>query len=695
MVTFKLVVQDTADSTPPSFTTTTEIIININDIDNRPPWFQPCKLDVTGHIKICLGEGYHGKVTLTEQTAGILPLEPSPMYAVDGDKDVNAEISYKILSGNVNDIFYIGGDSGNITMLKPADVAGPIVLNIMLQEKCREQNQPLYMVFIDLKKAFDSVNRQTLWLVLTKNVCPDKYVQVLRLLHDNMSATVLTGFGDDTDPFHVDTGVKQGCVIAPSLFSIFIAGILHLTENQLPQEVKIMYRSDELLNINRFRAKGQTTTACVTELQYADDNAIVALSEEDLQYTLNAFAYQTDNADQFATTTVTFQVMEKSATPPRFEKDVYEGHISLDAGVGSLVLEGKDSTKPLLVQAIDEDYADGINPNVEYELEGSTEFSITQQGFIIMATKAPPGPVSFKVRAMDTASGDEVVTSVDVEVAPETPTTTAMPSTTADMSTATTEVVTSSAAMTDSSLTSAAPTQEGAKIGVYSVEDMAAVGATLGVLLLICIALIAVMAVHVKGHSSHHKKIKEISHFHSNLASASAGMKEGVQYSNEGFQYDGDDGASSASGGSRLSVESVEMDQRPARARAGAGAGGDPHYETVVGDAASLAESGRSGDTEGKEVKPILTKERRDDEKEGYKAVWFKQDIDPNTKGEEVTIIPDRTEQDEDDDNDDDREEDDESLDGEPSFPRSTGTNLDANSDDDDDDDYHPQTSDL
>lgn len=171
-------------------------------------------------------------------------------------------------------------------------------------------------------------------------------------------------------------------------------------------------------------------------------------------------------------------------------------------------------------------------------------------------------------------------------------------------------------------------------------------------------------------------------------------MKEGVQYSNEGFQYDGDDGASSASGGSRLSVESVEMDQRPARARAGAGAGGDPHYETVVGDAASLAESGRSGDTEGKEVKPILTKERRDDEKEGYKAVWFKQDIDPNTKGEEVTIIPDRTEQDEDDDNDDDREEDDESLDGEPSFPRSTGTNLDANSDDDDDDDY-PQTSDL
>ena len=118
-----------------------------------------------------------------------------------------------------------------------------------LQEKCREQNQPLYMAFIDLTKAFDSVNRQALWLVLARIGCPEKYIRVLRLLHDNMSATVLTGFGDETEPFRVDTGVKQGCVIAPSLFSIFIAGILHLTGNQLPQGVKIMYRTDGLLNI--------------------------------------------------------------------------------------------------------------------------------------------------------------------------------------------------------------------------------------------------------------------------------------------------------------------------------------------------------------------------------------------------------------------------------------------------------------
>lgn len=188
-----------------------------------------------------------------------------------------------------------------------------------LQEKCREQNQPLYMAFIDLTKAFDSVNRQALWQVLAKIGCPDKFIRVLRLLHDNMSATVLTGFGDETEPFRVDTGVKQGCVIAPSLFSIFIASILHLTGNQLPQGVKIVYRAEELLNINRFRAKGQTTTVPITELQYADDNAIVALSEDDLQCSLTAFAKaykQLGLAINIKKTQILFQPLPDCITPP-------------------------------------------------------------------------------------------------------------------------------------------------------------------------------------------------------------------------------------------------------------------------------------------------------------------------------------------------------------------------------------------
>lgn len=106
-----------------------------------------------------------------------------------------------------------------------------------------------------------------------------------------MSATVVSGGGIETEPFGVHTGVKQGCVIAPTLFSIFISAIIHLTGKDRPEGVRITYRFDgQLFSINRFRPKGRTTTTSITELQYADDNALVAHSEEDVQLLLDAFA---------------------------------------------------------------------------------------------------------------------------------------------------------------------------------------------------------------------------------------------------------------------------------------------------------------------------------------------------------------------------------------------------------------------
>uniref|UniRef100_A0A803T403 Reverse transcriptase domain-containing protein n=1 Tax=Anolis carolinensis TaxID=28377 RepID=A0A803T403_ANOCA len=159
-----------------------------------------------------------------------------------------------------------------------------------LQEKCREQNQPLYMAFIDLAKAFNTVNHSALWTILQKIMCPDKFVNILRLLHDDMMATVLDSNGSQSDPFKVESGVKLGCVIAPTLFSIFIAMILHLVNGKLPTGVEIIYRTDgKLFNLRRLKAKTKVTTTSIIELQYADDNVVCAYSEDDLQATLNTF----------------------------------------------------------------------------------------------------------------------------------------------------------------------------------------------------------------------------------------------------------------------------------------------------------------------------------------------------------------------------------------------------------------------
>ncbi|KAJ8402831.1 hypothetical protein AAFF_G00361450 [Aldrovandia affinis] len=58
-----------------------------------------------------------------------------------------------------------------------------------------------------------------------------------------MTATIVGNSGSETAPFRVDTGVKQGCIIAPTLFAIFIAAILHLTSQNLPEGVKLVYRN--------------------------------------------------------------------------------------------------------------------------------------------------------------------------------------------------------------------------------------------------------------------------------------------------------------------------------------------------------------------------------------------------------------------------------------------------------------------
>ena len=159
-----------------------------------------------------------------------------------------------------------------------------------LQEKCREQNQPLYIAFIDLTKAFDSVSRVTLWKILEKAGCPHKYINILKLLHDDMQATVMEN-GLTSEPFKVKSGVKQGCVIAPTLFSIFIGAVLHLTKNYVPPGIELKYRMDgKLLNLQRLRARTKVSYCFITELQYADDNAICATSELALQQIMDAFA---------------------------------------------------------------------------------------------------------------------------------------------------------------------------------------------------------------------------------------------------------------------------------------------------------------------------------------------------------------------------------------------------------------------
>ena len=115
-------------------------------------------------------------------------------------------------------------------------------------------------------------------------------MKMIRLLHDDMTAAVLYN-GKSSEPFSVDAGVKQGCVIAPTLFSLFMGTVLQLARPSLNDGVGIQYRIDgNIFNLRRFQAKTKVSFTTIVELQYADDSAVCSCSEDGMQSTGDAFA---------------------------------------------------------------------------------------------------------------------------------------------------------------------------------------------------------------------------------------------------------------------------------------------------------------------------------------------------------------------------------------------------------------------
>ena len=94
------------------------------------------------------------------------------------------------------------------------------------QELAREKDLPLFMCFIDLQKAYDSVDRSLLWKVLARYGVPAKLISIIRQFHDGMRACVRLDSGETSEWFAVEQGLRQGCVIAPDLFDIFFVAVL-------------------------------------------------------------------------------------------------------------------------------------------------------------------------------------------------------------------------------------------------------------------------------------------------------------------------------------------------------------------------------------------------------------------------------------------------------------------------------------
>jgi len=96
-----------------------------------------------------------------------------------------------------------------------------------LSELAQESGTQLFALFIDLEKAYDSVDRPAMWQLLRNYGIPDAMVRFVESLHLNTRATVRSE-GTLSPWFEVRNGLKQGCCLAPALFNVFFQSAIDL-----------------------------------------------------------------------------------------------------------------------------------------------------------------------------------------------------------------------------------------------------------------------------------------------------------------------------------------------------------------------------------------------------------------------------------------------------------------------------------
>ena len=93
---------------------------------------------------------------------------------------------------------------------------------------------------------------------------PDYLTCLLRNLYSGQEATVRTGHGT-TDWFQIGKGVRQGCILSPSLLNLYAEYIMRNA------------------GLDEAQAGIKTDGRNISILRYADDTTLMAESEEELK----------------------------------------------------------------------------------------------------------------------------------------------------------------------------------------------------------------------------------------------------------------------------------------------------------------------------------------------------------------------------------------------------------------------------
>ena len=127
---------------------------------------------------------------------------------------------------------------------------------------------------MDFKKAYDSIDRSLLWSKLTMMGVKGKLLDSLRSIYEQVKYCVKVN-GYKTDWFDVSVGLKQGCLLSPVLFNLFIDDL-----------AKVLEQSGDGVLVDGIK---------ISCLFYADDLILIGDSPEDLQHLFDILSQWSNN----------------------------------------------------------------------------------------------------------------------------------------------------------------------------------------------------------------------------------------------------------------------------------------------------------------------------------------------------------------------------------------------------------------
>ena len=134
-------------------------------------------------------------------------------------------------------------------------------------EKSWEYGKDLFTCFVDLEKAYDRVPRDKLWKVLQEYGVDGQLLRAIKSFYCRPEVCVRVN-GKQSKPFHVGVGLRQGCVLSPLLFIVYMNWIDKCSQ------------ADECATIGKCK---------ISRLLFANDLVLLSSTESGLQRALNSF----------------------------------------------------------------------------------------------------------------------------------------------------------------------------------------------------------------------------------------------------------------------------------------------------------------------------------------------------------------------------------------------------------------------